>query len=214
MGAILDSITDFHKDFTGSLPYSFGDFFNLMLIVLLVSIYAVFIWKFYRFIATKNILGLNLSQYNKTEHPFFSKFFAMILYLVEYILIMPFLIFFWFAVFAFFLVLITNDMGLEIVLLISATIVAAVRMTSYYNEDLSKDLAKLLPFTILAISLLNPHSFNLERTVSYFSQIPAFFGKILIYMLFIILLEIILRFFDFTLSLFGIGDEYAPEEKK
>ena len=85
-------------------------------------------------------------------------------------------------------------------------------MTSYYKGDLSKDLAKLLPFTLLAISITKPNFFNIGRIISQISEIPAFFNQIIIYLAFIIVLEIVLRVFEFAFSVFGIND--APKIEK
>jgi len=196
------------------LPSTAQDLIGLFLLVVLVVIYAVFIWKFYRFIAKKNIIELNLGKYSKAEHPVLAKFVASGLYFIEYIIILPFLIFFWFAIFTLFLIFLTENLEVSTLLLISAVIIAAIRMTSYYSEDLSKEIAKLLPFMLLAISLLSPNFFNLERIFAHFNQIPGFFGSIAYYLVFIIGLEVILRFFDFIFSLFGVGEEAKPEEGK
>lgn len=207
-------ILEAYNSFLLLLPAWAQNFINLFLLVLLVVIYAVFVWKFYRFVAKKNIIGLNLRKYSRAEHPFFAKLIASGLYLIEYIIILPFLIFFWFAIFTLFLIFLTENLEIGTLLIISATIIAAIRMTSYYNEDLSKEIAKLLPFMLLAISLLSPNFFNFERIFSHFSELPNFFGNIAYYLLFIIILEVILRFFDFIFSLFGVGEEKPVEEKK
>jgi len=213
VGNITTELTGFYQDFIASLPSFVGNFFNFLILVLLVVVYCIFIWKFYKFIAKKNILGLNLNKYNKSEHPFLTKLFAGSLYFIEYIIILPFLIFFGFVVFSFFLMFLT-ELEIQTLLLVSATIVAAIRMTAYYKENLSKDVAKLLPFTLLAVSILNPNFFNIERIFTHFSKIPNFFGNIAYYLIFIIIIEIILRFFDFIFSLFGLEEEKIEESQK
>ena len=80
-------------------------------------------------------------------------------------------------------------------------------MVSYYSEDLSRDLAKLLPLTPLDLSMTNPNFFSIERILSHFSEIPTFFGEILIYLAFIIILEIVLRLFSFIFSILGVESE-------
>jgi len=124
---------------------------------------------------------------------------------------LPFLIFFWFAIFTTFLIFLTENLEIQNLLIISATIIAAIRMTAYYNENLSKDLAKLLPFTLLAVSVLSPDFFNIERILSHFSRIPEFFNQIIVYLLFIIFLEILLRFFEFVFSLFDLTEKVEEE---
>ena len=58
-------------------------FVSLSLIVFLIVIYSIFIWKFYKFIAKKKIVELNLSQYNNSENPAVSKLVAGAIYFVE-----------------------------------------------------------------------------------------------------------------------------------
>lgn len=202
---IAADLTKFYQDFIATLPPFVGNFFNFLILVLLVVIYCIFIWKFYKFIARKNIFGLDLNKYNKSEHPLITKLMAGAFHFVEYIIILPFLIFFWFVIFTLFLMFLT-ELEIQTLLIISATIVAAIRMTSYYKEDLSKDVAKLFPFTLLAVSILNPNFFNIERIFTHFIKLPNFFGNIAYYLLFIIIIEIILRAFDFIFSLFGLEE--------
>lgn len=207
-------LIDTYAYITSLLPLWAGKFIGLFLLVLLIVIYSVFIWNFYRFIATKNILELNLNKYNRSEHPVYAKLLAGLFYFLEYILILPFLIFFWFSIFTIFLIFLTDDISLDALLIISATVIASIRMVSYYKENLAKDLAKLLPFTLLAVSILNPNFFDINRIFSHLSEISGFFNEIIIYLVFIISLEIILRFFDFVFSLFGINDSDVTEDEE
>lgn len=199
-------VVEVYNAFMTSLPTWAQTFVNLFFLILVVFLYSFFVWKFYRFIATKNIFGLDLNKYNKTSHPFFTKLLAGGFYFLEYIIILPFIIFFWFTIFTLFLLVLTNNLEVNTLLTISAIIVAVVRLSCYYKEDLAKDLAKLLPFTLLAVALVNQNFFNFERILENISIIPSFFNKILIYLVFIIILEVFLRFFDFIFSLFGLED--------
>lgn len=206
-----------YNEFLGTLPPIVGDFFNFFILVLLVVIYSLFIWKFYRFVAKKNIIGLNLNKYNKSKHPLFTKLIAGGLYLTEYIVILPFLIFFWFAVFTLFLIVLAQNQNVSQVLIISAIVIAAIRVTSYYRENLSQEIAKILPFTLLAISVLNPNFFlevqSLEIIFNQLSQIFSFLSQIAHYLIFIVILEVILRCFDFVFSLFGL-EELSKTKKE
>jgi hypothetical protein len=212
--SIATTITEIYNKLLSYFPLTAQTLIELFLLVLVVFFYAWFIWKLYRFIATKNLLGLNLNKYNKSEHPFFAKLLAGILYFVEYILLLPFIIFFWFVIFTIFLMLLTDGIPSATILLISAIIISVVRMTSYYNEDLSRDVAKMLPFTLLGIAITTPRSFNFSNVISHFSKIPDLTSNILTYLGFIIVLEIILRFMDFLISLFGIEEIIELEKEK
>ena len=210
-GIILE-IINAYNGFLSNMPAGTRSFINLFLLVILIVAYSIIFWKFYRFIATKNIFGLNLNKYNKSNHRTVEKLLAGLLYFVEYIIIIPFLIFFWFAILTFFLLLLTVSIDIDIILIISALVISAIRMTSYYKEDLSRELAKLLPFNLLAIAMLTPGFFNLERILENFSLLSGFFDKVIAYLIFMIVLEIVLRFFDFIFSLFGLEEEGEEKE--
>ncbi len=212
--AIASELGSLHAELISSVPPFLGHFFNLAILVILVFLYALVIWKGYRILAKKDILELNLNQYNKTEHPFFTKLLAGVFYFVEYILILPLMIFISFGVFTILLIFLTENLNVSTLLLISAVIISAIRMCAYYNEDISRELAKILPFMLLAVSILNPKFFDITRIITQFTQIPEFLSNIAIYLLFIVLLEIFLRVVDFIFSLFGLQDEIEEEAEK
>ena len=185
------------------LPTMFAEFLNFFLLVLLIVLYSIFIWHFYRLLSKKDILQLNLNQYNKYQDAFLVKIVAGFLYLIEYILISPLLIFAGFVCFTILIILMNESLSIASLLLISATIVASIRITAYYKEDLSREIAKFFPFTLLGLSLINPNLFNLDRIFSQVLSIPSLFNQVGNYLLFIIFIEIILRFFRFIFYLFS-----------
>jgi len=207
---------DLYQIFMSNFPEWAQTFLTLFVLVILVVVYSVVIWKFYRFVARKNILGLNLKKYNRMEHPVFAKLTAGALAFIEYIIILPFLIFIWFSVFSIFLIILTDSLELEFILATSAIIISAIRVTSYiphYGGELAKEIAKILPFTLLAFSILNPNFFSIERISNHLTKIPGYLSSILTYLLFIIILEAILRLFDLGFGIFGLNDEVVPPEE-
>lgn len=207
------NLLEVYNLFISGLPPFIQNFIGLFLIVLLIVAYSIFVWKFYRSISTKNIIELDLNQYNRLKHPFLTKLLAGAFYFFEYLIIMPILIFIWLSVFTLLLIFLTENLEISALLIISATIIAAIRMASYYKEELARDLAKLIPFTFLAVSILNPGFFSIERIFNQFAELPNFFSKIFIYLIFIIILEMILRFFDFIFSLFRLNEEQEIKDK-
>jgi len=200
-------ISNTYNSIVLSMPVWAQKSINLFLLILLVVIYSIFIWKLYRFVSRKNIIELDLNQYNTSEHPFLEKFFAGIFYIIEYLIIMPLLIFFWFAVFGIALLLLTDNIEIKNIIILAATIVGAIRVIAFlpnYGKELSKELASLIPFTLLAIAMITTGFFNFDRILVHLGEIPRFFSEILIYLLFIVVLEIIMRFLGF---LFGWEDK-------
>jgi len=167
--------------------------FSLIVYTILILMYSVFIWKFYRFLASRDIIQLNLKQYNYSNHPVLEKFAAVGLYALEYLIILPFLVFFWFAILSIFLLVLSESQNTLQILLISAAIIASTRVTSYISEDLSKDLAKILPFTILAAFILGTSFFDLDLVITKISQIPSLFDNIITFVVFIFIIEFVFR---------------------
>ncbi|MEM3074754.1 MAG: hypothetical protein QW727_02320 [Candidatus Pacearchaeota archaeon] len=181
--------------FNSVIPDELKPYIILGTFIVFVTIYSIFIWKFYKFFARRDLLELNLSQYNKYEHDFTRKFFAILLFILEYIIILPIVTFFWFFVVTLILFLLAPGQNISNILLISAVLVGVVRITSYYSENLSEDLAKLFPLTILVVAISTPGFFNLENILSKLSSITSLFTNILLYLLVIMILEFLLRIF-------------------
>jgi len=167
--------------------------FSLIVYTILILMYSIFIWKFYRFLASRDIIQLNLSQYNYSNHPVLEKVAAVGLYALEYLIILPFLVFFWFAILSIFLLVLSESQNTLQILLISAAIIASTRVTSYISEDLSKDLAKILPFTILAAFILGSSFFDSDLVIIKISQIPSLFDNIVTFVVFIFIIEFVFR---------------------
>jgi len=184
------------------VPKEYYPYLILIAYVILIVFYSIFVWKLYKFIAKKNIIDLNLNKYNKAKHPILIKFLALMLFLLEYIIIIPILIFFWFSAFAVFLLLLSKNTPINQILVVSAAIVGAIRMTSYYSNDLSKDLAKIFPFTVLVVSLLDPQFLANSNLIYRVLEIPALMKNIILYIIFIAGIEFIMRILLLTKSLF------------
>jgi len=78
-------------------------------------------------------------------------------------------------------------------MLVSVALIGAIRVTAYYNEDLSKDLAKMMPFALLGVFLLDISYFNYKEAFEILLQYPSAWRTALYYLCTIIGLEFILR---------------------
>ena len=195
---------------------------KLSFFTVLIVVYSIFVYFFYRFLAKKNIISLNLNQYNRYSNPAVMKFFAALFYIIEYIVLLPVMTFFWFGILAIFLLVLSDGMTTEAVLLVSAALVAAVRATiirlfctgatAHISEDLSKDLAKMLPFTLLSISITTAAGFfNATNLTARISEIPILFDHVPYYLLFIVGVELTMRVGGFIFSSFGLAKSIKAE---
>ena len=187
------------QTFTAGLqtqPRIYQHIFTVAFFMILIFLYSIFVWKVYRAISRKDIISLNLQQYNSFEHPTLQKLWAGFLYLIEYIIVLPFLILFWYVIFALALLFFSEDLSIEQVLLLSAAVVGAIRLLAYYKHDLATEVAKLLPLTILGLMLLSPGFLNASRFVESISQVPSLLFSLGYILAFVAGLEIVLRVLD------------------
>jgi len=202
--------------FTGMFEGDTSLMLTLIFFTAVIVIYAIFVFYFYRFLAKKNLIELNLNQYNQYTNPTVVKIFAAILYVIEYIILLPIVTFFWFTILSVLILLLAKGLSVEIILLISSALVAAVRITAYVSENLSEDLAKLLPFNLLAIAITTAGFFNISDLLQRIYEIPSLFSSIPYYLLFIVAIELIMRISDFIQSVFDVSrtEKESPSEKR
>ena len=117
---------------------------------------------------------------------------------------------FWFAILAVFLGFLGKNQTTESILLVSVALVSAVRVAAYNNEDLSKDLAKMLPFALLGIYLVDQSYFELSVSFDLLTRIPENWILLIYYFAFIIILELVLRILLNIISLIRKKKEPSP----
>ncbi|MBI2105989.1 hypothetical protein HYT56_04090 [Candidatus Woesearchaeota archaeon] len=166
----------------------------LILFIIGMVIYSIFIFKFYRFLATRDIFKLNLVEYSRSRWENVKDFVAFLFYILEHLIIFPLFTFFWFIVLSILLIFLSENQQTNTLLLFSMAIVATTRITSYYNEELARDIAKTLPLALLAVFLVSGLSyFSLETAIESMKEIHGLWKTILYYLLFIVCMEIVLR---------------------
>jgi hypothetical protein len=177
----------------------------------LIAITAFIIWRFYRTLSKRNFIHLDLRRYNRSEHPATHKLFAVLLYFVEYILIMPILILLWFVLLAGVLLLLASGRDIIQILTLSGAMIMAIRILAYYNGEISKDLGKLFPFIAMSLFLLTPGSFELAGLSAKLRELPSLFENIVYFLVLIVSLETVMRVV-YTISELFKGREEVGEE--
>jgi hypothetical protein len=172
----------------------------LLLFLLGIAVYSLFIFKFYRFVARREIFEIKKKE-GKTS------ILGAIWYIIKYILLFPIFTFFWFLVLTIILAFLSKGNDIQTVLLISIALVAVIRVMAYYDEDLSKDLAKMLPFALLGVFLVDITYFSASTSLETIKLIPASWRAITYYLVFIIILEFLLRMLYGISSLFRKNKE-------
>ena len=163
------------------------------LYVLGMAVYAVFVFKFYRFIAARDMFGLDLSKNDGANNPVFMDLLHLMWYGAKYLLLFPGFATFWFAVLTLILIVLSKDQALSHILVVSLATVSVIRITAYYNENLSRDLAKILPFAVLGVFLIDSSFFNLNASLQLLYEFNGFWATIAHYMIALVVLEFSLR---------------------
>lgn len=214
MGAVIEVLTNSYNDLVAIMPQDLKMIPQLFLISMAIVGYSMFIWFFYKFLAKRDLLKLNLSKYDKDEDANEEKTIAILLYILEFIIIAPVVIFISFVTFAMFFVIFAKEMEVGTIMLICAALISAVRIIAYFKEELAQELAKLVPLTLLVVIIATPNFFDITTTISRISQIPLFFDSAFFYLLFIFIWEILLRLLHFFFLIFGINIDEEKKETK
>ena len=163
------------------LSGDFSGFVAIFYLIVSIAIYSILIWHFYRYIARRDCFKISPRRHKKA------------IGFLKYFLFFPFVAFLFFAGFSLMMLFLTKSYNIPEVLSTSFAIIAAIRICAYYNEDLSKDIAKMLPFALLAIFLVDASYFRFSDITAKIGSLPEFFTVCIQFIVFIILMEWILR---------------------
>jgi len=146
-----------------------------------IAIYAIIIFHFYRFVARRDCFKPSKHKHTKTIG-FLKNFFLF-----------PFIAVIFYVGFSLMLLFLAKDIEVPVLLSTAFAIILAIRITAYYTEDLSKDLAKMLPFALLGVFLVSPSFFEMQDVVDKIESLPNFINTAVRFIFFIILVEWVLR---------------------
>jgi hypothetical protein len=153
----------------------------LFSIMIMIAIYSIIIYHFYRYIARRDCFKPIERKHGKA------------IGFLKYMFVFPVIAMLFFIGFSFILIFLTNTIDISQVLYTAFVLVVAIRITAYYTEDLSKDVAKMLPFAILGIFLVDSSYFSIESVNDRINMLPEFINLIIQFLLLIIFTEWILR---------------------
>jgi hypothetical protein len=197
--------------------FSEGDtLFEFLLFIIGIGIYSLFVWYFYRFISKRDLLPE--SFYPASHEKKISKI-KHLGYIAIYVSAFPAIIFVWFIVLAFFVFFVSKEMPFEIAIFISMAIIAVVRILAYFREDSAKEVAKNVPYAILAFLLTSaaiyadPNFFT-EKNLSLIpTQFVESFREIVNGIMVIALFEFSFRVaFIFKRRFWPVADKKLEEE--
>ena len=150
-------------------------------------------FNFYRFLARKDIVTLNLQKHNQAKHPALRKTVTSIFYIFKCLILYPVSVFFWFCVMAGFLFLLGRNQSTESIMLVAMGVVGAIRVSSYYNEALATDIAKILPFALLGIMIIDNSLLRIVNSTEGVRAAALLWETLVYYLVAVVVIEFILR---------------------
>ena len=179
---MLELLVDF-----GRAPYP------TLLAIIAIAVYSGFVFMFYRILAKKDLLTLDLSKYADDFGGKVKKYLRSVLFVIQYIVVVPILIAFWTLVLAVILTLLSDSSDHTRNALIATSVVGAVRILAYWTEDLSRDVAKMLPFAVLGVYLVSSTSVQWSEFRELLESLPELAKSFFSSLVLLAILETLLR---------------------
>lgn len=179
----IENLSDWSTHFSWEevMSGNFDFIISLFYLIISIAIYSVIIYHFYRYIARRDCFKPSERKHSSTIG--FCKYFFLF----------PFVAMTFFMGFSLMLIFLTKNYEIDALLSTSFAIIVAIRICAYYTEDLSKDVAKMLPFALLGVFLVDPTYFTINIVIQRINSLPEHINLILQFLFLIIIVEWILR---------------------
>ncbi len=165
--------------------------FLVLLSSTIILFLAIFImWYFYH----KQLSKKNLFEIPKVDsNSKFVNFINRFVYFLKYIIIFPLYSFIWFLIFSFLLVLIAKTRPIGEIMFFGIVIVSVTRISAYVSSKLAEDMAKLLPWALIIVFLIDPQSITIGSVQASFNSFMQEIPNVAKYLIFIAFVEWFLR---------------------
>ena len=164
-----------------------------LMAIIAIAVYSGLVFMFYRILAKKDLLTLDLSKYADDFGGKVKKYLRSVLFVIQYIVVVPILIAFWTLVLAVILTLLSDSSDHARNALIATSVVGAVRILAYWTEDLSRDVAKMLPFAVLGVYLVSSTSVQWSAFQELLESLPELAKSFFSSLVLLAILETLLR---------------------
>ena len=182
--------------------------------IVAISVYSVFVFIFYRALAKRDLITLNLDHYSDNLSGRVKKYARTMIFVLQYIVVVPVLITFWTLVLAIILTLLSPDADHSRNALIATSVVGAVRILSYWTEDLSRDVAKMLPFGVLGVFLVGDAQVQISEIEELFNGLNEITTSFISSLFLIAVLESILRSLSAMINIFSLRRKNLRQKKE
>ena len=165
-----------------------------------IAVYAIILGTFYNNFSRQKFF---LMEHTKGETAK-EQIIHFVTLIAKYTFAFPIITFIWFMFLTIFLVFLGNQ-DVANVMYISIAVVAAIRITAYWDEGIAGDLAKMLPLGLLAYFISDPSFLDASTFEVKFFEITQLLPLAIPFFIYIVLLEWSLRI---ILTLYDLVHQY------
>tara|TARA_B100001113_G_scaffold166613_1_gene136336 strand:+ start:809 stop:1462 length:654 start_codon:yes stop_codon:yes gene_type:complete len=122
-------------------------------IIVAIVMYSGLVFRFYRLLARRTMISIDTTTDKEGFIGWLSRQNKRLIFIILYVVLTPTLIGFWALVLSAILVILNGGQQLSSVAELAVAVVGAIRITSYFSENLAQDLSKMLPFAVLGVFL-------------------------------------------------------------
>lgn len=182
-----------------------------------VAVFAYAVFNLSRVMSVRNVLGIDLSGLRRRAREGRNWFWLLygVGYVVSYGVVFPTLAYVWFTILVILLGFMYNDKEPGDLLFISVSILAAVRVTAYHSPDLARDIAKILPFGLLGVFLVNLGDFDYGKSIDLLTEAGKQERVAAWYWAYISIQELVLRATQSSITgLYGVTSTKVKEQSR
>lgn len=165
-------------------PFQEGKAFEFILFISGLAGFSIFVWYFYRFISRRELIPrFHKKEMNASKIKFLT-------YVILNITCFPIIVFVWFSLYSSLIFLLAIDLPFNLIAFVSMALIGVIRITSYFKEELARDVGKTIPFAMLGMVLTagtlfaDPNFLSYERITAaiivFQNKIPSIVDAIII----------------------------------
>ena len=176
-----------------------------LVFAVVLGIYATAVFYLCRFMSKKDIIRFRYTVLRRLtgQSIVLTGLLLLWIFVFRYGVIFPVVAYGWFGTLTVMVAFMYNSKEPAQRILISMSVVTAVRVTAYFSEDLSRDIARILPFALLGLFIANFGEFEIRVTARLLSQTLSEWERFFYYWAFIVAQELALRALSPTIIAFG-----------
>ena len=163
---------------------------------LVLAVYTMTVFYFCRFISRRDVIRFQYAGLRNlvARHTILKVLLFSWIWTFRYGLLFPVVAYTWFIMLTIMVAVLYNSKEPAQLVLISMSVITAVRITAYLDEDLSRDIARILPFALLGLFIANFAEFEIGATVRLLRDAVQEWERLLYYWAYVVLQELVLRF--------------------